>query len=249
MGPGERRVPGLVMLCTKGFTKASQHVLPKARAASSSGRKRSAKPCSCRSARFSLQQRAGSTRCCRAHNGLGAPPGKQSAAVAPCPAPCQPLGAPQPHSPPAAGAPRCHGPCPHWALGPSPAPEKLGGCAAPAAARSHLCLTNLCRVRTYSPLQGTSLVGYLCAHVPSLNLGDPKVALALRDRWWPGRSEGPSLSRQDTRLLLSWPCSPPITLHPGPGTPGTRWRSQETTHLPKSCSSCPRSRQISWHQA
>lgn len=44
------------MLCTKGVTRASQHVLPKARAASSSGRKRSAKPCSCRSARFSLQQ-------------------------------------------------------------------------------------------------------------------------------------------------------------------------------------------------
>lgn len=62
MGPGEHRVPGLVMLSTKGLTRASQHVLPKAWAASSSGRKRSAKPCSCRRAWFSLQQQLGSTQ-------------------------------------------------------------------------------------------------------------------------------------------------------------------------------------------
>lgn len=55
-GPAMTVLPGLVMLCTTGVTRASQHVLPRARAASLSGRKRSAKSCSCCNARFSLQQ-------------------------------------------------------------------------------------------------------------------------------------------------------------------------------------------------
>lgn len=48
-------LPGEVMFCTRGLTRASQQVLPSAWAASSSGRKRSAKFCSWRKTLFSLE--------------------------------------------------------------------------------------------------------------------------------------------------------------------------------------------------
>lgn len=118
-GPaGSRRaqVPGLVMLCTKGFTRASQNVLPRARAASSSGRKRLAKPCSCCSARFSLQR----DRAALGAKGWGTPMAKQSAVVAPCSALCQGTMAPWPHWPPAAreGPLLSPGPAPNGPWGP-----------------------------------------------------------------------------------------------------------------------------------
>ena len=53
-GPGQGRLPGQVMFCTRGLTRASQQVLPSAWAASSSGRKRLAKFCSWRKAPLSL---------------------------------------------------------------------------------------------------------------------------------------------------------------------------------------------------
>lgn len=54
MGPEAGRLPGEVTFCTRGLTRASQQLLPRAWAASSSGRKRSAKFCSCRKTLFSL---------------------------------------------------------------------------------------------------------------------------------------------------------------------------------------------------
>ena len=54
-GQGSGCLPGEVMFCTRGLTRASQQVLPSAWAASLSGRKRSAKFCSWRRAPLSLE--------------------------------------------------------------------------------------------------------------------------------------------------------------------------------------------------
>lgn len=60
MGPEAGRLPGEVTFCTRGLTRASQQLLPRAWAASSSGRKRLAKFCSWRRAPLSLGRRMGS---------------------------------------------------------------------------------------------------------------------------------------------------------------------------------------------
>lgn len=232
-----------MMLCTKGFTRASQHVLPKARAASSSGRKRSAKPCSCCSARFSLQQPPGSTRWCQAlANGRGGtPPGKHGAAVAPCPAPCQAWQLSSPTRPQQPGPLADPRPCPHWALGPLwPLPNwgavrhlwpQDPACTWPTSTRSRCA--SLC---------GAPLWAVSCAYVPSLNVGDPKVALAL-----PRHLSAPLLTLQSPhRLTAPSPkvqgqkgrdgtarrqltCQRVAAAAPGPGrSPGTR-------HVPERC--------------
>lgn len=140
-GPGERGLPGLVMLCTKGVTRASQNVLPSARAASSSGRKRLAKPCSCCSARFSLQQRAGSARCQGLEKSRGR--AERSAGSLLCPLPGH-------HGSLASWPPAAReGPL----LSPGLPPMALGALADPAkwglsSACGHeilLCLANLCQ--------------------------------------------------------------------------------------------------------
>lgn len=60
-----RSVPDNVMLCTMGVISASQHVRPRASAASTSGKNRTANICSCLRALLSLKTHK-HTRICRA---------------------------------------------------------------------------------------------------------------------------------------------------------------------------------------
>lgn len=232
-----------MMLCTKGVTRASQNVLPRARAASSSGRKRLAKPCSCCSARFSLQQPPGSTSC----QGLESSRGEHSrAASLLCPLPRH-QGSLAPPAPTGQGGPLpVPGPCPQWPWGPA-APAKWGLCRG-CGHEILLCLADLCHVRMCWPWEGpASLFGGLVQLKPR---GDPKVALAIQDLM--ARKKGPSHPSGTPSCSCPSPAVPSQAasrVPPGPGTPGRRWNGQDTTHLPKSCSSCPRSRQISWLQA
>lgn len=89
--------------------------------------------------------------------------------------------------------------------------------------------------------------------LPGQPLPCQDVLALVRDQH-PSLGGQPSLSpgtpRWHIQLLLSQTCSSLTGCQPcPPGTPGMQWHSQETTHLPKSCSSHPRSRQISWLQA
>lgn len=157
------------MLCTKGVTRASQNVLPSARAASSSGRKRLAKPCSCCSARFSLQQRPGSARC----QGLEKPHGKaeRTAGSLPCPLPRH-HGSLAPLAPSTQGGPLAvPRACPQWPLGPSQ-PLPNGGCAVPVATRS--CCAWPTPARMCQPLRGpASCSGGLAQLKPRWSQGGP----------------------------------------------------------------------------